>query len=109
TAGGKAMHHLFGWDVRVAAVIGAVIVGGYCIAGGIRASIWTDVAQSVVMFAAMGLLLGLALGELGGLGALWRRLEAIDPALTELAPGGYRFGFVGYALGWLGAGLGVVG
>ena len=30
---------LFGWDLRVGAVIGAVIVVAYCFAGGIRASI----------------------------------------------------------------------
>lgn len=109
TASGKAIHHVFGWDVKIAAVIGAVIVGAYCIAGGIRASIWTDVAQSIVMLASVSALLITAIVEIGGLGALWQQLERIDPALIELAPGDYKFGFIGYALGWLGAGLGVVG
>lgn len=109
TASGKAMHYVFGWDVEVAAVIGAVIVGAYCISGGIRASIWTDVAQSVVMLGSMTALLVTALVHLGGFGALWDRLVQIDPGLVELAPGDYKFGFAGYALGWFGAGLGVVG
>jgi sodium/proline symporter len=109
TASGKAFHHVFGWDIELAAVLGAIIVAAYCIAGGIRASIWTDVAQSFVMLGAMIALLGVALVELGGPAALWSALERIDPELVELAPGDYKFGFVGYLVGWLGAGLGVVG
>src|SRR5690606_9614151 len=46
-AGSKAMHVLFGWDYATGAVIGAVMVLFYCFSGGIRASIWTDVAQSL--------------------------------------------------------------
>ncbi len=52
-AGGKALHVLFGWPQATGAIIGSVIVLVYCIAGGIRASIWTDAAQSAVMLAAM--------------------------------------------------------
>ena len=33
--------------------MGAVLVAVYCFAGGIRASIWTDAAQSMVMIVAM--------------------------------------------------------
>ena len=56
-AGGKALHVLFDWPVWAGAVIGSVLVALYCIAGGIRASIWTDAAQSVVMIVAMAVLL----------------------------------------------------
>ena len=48
-AGSKALHALFGWHHYTGALIGALIVLLYCVAGGIRASIWTDVMQSVVM------------------------------------------------------------
>ena len=108
-AGSKALHVLFGWEYAVGAVVGACIVVIYCFAGGIRASIWTDVAQSINMILAMWLLLVIALAEIGGLGALWARLEAIDPQLTHPFPPSPRFGFVLYALGWMGAGIGVVG
>jgi sodium/proline symporter len=108
-AGGKALHYVFEWDLRSGAIIGAVIVAVYCFAGGIRASIWTDAAQSVVMLGAMLLLVATALVEVGGPAALWSRLEAIDPELTVLAPSDYRFGFAGYLLGWIGAGAGVIG
>src|SRR5690606_30873434 len=49
SAGSKALQVLFGWDYSVGAVIGAAIVLLYCFSGGIRASIWTDVAQAFVM------------------------------------------------------------
>ena len=54
-ASSKALYVVFGWDYSVGAIIGSVIVLIYCLAGGIRASIWTDAAQVVVMFLAKGL------------------------------------------------------
>ena len=56
-AGSTALQTLFGWEPQVGAVIGAVIVVLYCFSGGIRASIWTDAAQSIVMIFAMATLL----------------------------------------------------
>ncbi len=108
-AGGKALHVLFGWDYSVGAIAGAVIVLIYCFAGGIRASIWTDVMQSIIMLASMLLLFGIALWELGGFAELWTGLEAIDPRLTDPVPADLRFGFALHVLGWMGAGFGVVG
>ena len=55
-AGSKALHVLFGWDYSIGAIMGAIMVLLYCVAGGIRASIWTDAAQSFVMISAMCLL-----------------------------------------------------
>ena len=56
-ASSKALYVVFGWDYGIGAIIGSVIVLIYCLAGGIRASIWTDAAQVVVMFMAMILML----------------------------------------------------
>lgn len=117
-AGGKALHYVFEWDLRSGAIIGAFIVGAYCFAGGIRASIWTDAAQSIVMLASMLLLLVVAVYHIGGLGELWSALGSIDTdtskegvqsGLTVIAPTHYKFGFAGYVLGWMGAGAGVIG
>jgi sodium/proline symporter len=108
-AGGKALHFVFDWDLRSGAIIGAVIVAAYCFAGGIRASIWTDAAQSVVMLGAMLLLVTVALVKTGGAGGMWSALESIDPNLIIIAPSDYAFGFAGYLLGWMGAGAGVIG
>lgn len=52
-AGSKALHVLFGWPPWAGAVMGSLLVTLYCLAGGIRASIWTDAAQSIVMIMVM--------------------------------------------------------
>ena len=108
-AGSKALHVLFGWDYAAGAVLGAGIVLLYCFAGGIRASIWTDAAQSTVMIAAILLLCVVSLDSLGGFGGLWDRLAAIDPQLIDPVPPNPRFGFPLFVLGWFGAGIGVIG
>jgi len=111
-AGSKALSVLFGWEMWAGAVLGAVIVAAYCMAGGIRASIWTDAAQSVVMMMAMGVLLVVAVASLGG-GA-----DAIDamqqvPGFLNLFPQdliipGLAGGLL-FALGWAFAGFSVIG
>lgn len=109
SAGSKALQVLFGWQHWLGAVVGAVIVLIYCFAGGIRASIWTDVAQSVVMVGSIFMLTIAGLAEIGGLSALWQRLESIDPQLINIVPADLRFGLGLYVLGWFGAGFGVLG
>lgn len=79
-AGGKALHVIFEWPEWIGTVSGAIIVLIYCLSGGIRASIWTDAAQTTVMFIAMALMLFVGIRELGGL-AVWQS------RLTEVAPG----------------------
>lgn len=108
-AGSKALFVLLHWNYAAGAVIGAVIVTLYCFAGGIRASIWTNAAQSFVMIAAMFALLAFAMADVGGPASLLRELRRIDPALTRPFPEGLAFGFVPYLLGWIAAGLGVSG
>ena len=108
SAGSKALHVMFGWPHETGAILGAAVIILYCFSGGIRASIWTDTVQAIVMLISMLLLSFVALEELGGFEALWSRLRAIDPKLVQIIPE-MRFGFVPYLLGWFGAGLGVVG
>lgn len=112
-AGSKALHVLFGWDYSTGAIIGAVMVFLYCMAGGIRASIWTDAAQSFVMIIAMTLLFVFGVQTLGGPSAFLGELQQISPGYLSLFPeelglsnpvnGGL------FILGWFFAGLGVVG
>ena len=68
-AGSKALHVLFDWPSWSGALMGAILVSLYCFSGGIRASIWTDAAQSCVMILAMGLLLVVAVHASGGINA----------------------------------------
>ena len=108
-AGSKALHVIFGWNYSWGIVLGAAIVVTYCFSGGIRASIWTDALQSVLMMVAMILLLIIALISCGGFSGLWQQLGSIDRALIDSIPQNLKYGFGLFMLSWLVAGLGVVG
>lgn len=111
-AGSKALFVLFNWPQWAGSVIGAGIVMAYCYAGGIRASIWTDAAQSVVMIIAMGLLLWTAVDHLGGFAATTEAMSGIEGFLNwvpeDLAFPGFLGGFL-FAVSWLFAGFSVIG
>jgi sodium/proline symporter len=108
-AGSKALHVLFGWNISSGIFIGALLVVLYCMFGGIRASIWTDALQGALMLGSMSLLLFAATLETGGFRGLWTSLAAIDPVLTDPIPQNLKFGFAAYLVGWIVAGIGVVG
>jgi len=111
-AGSKALHVLFDWPTWAGAVMGAVLVAAYCIAGGIRASIWTDVAQSLVMIVAMAMLLFIATGSLGGIDASISQMNAVEGYLDwfpkDLALPGLAGGVL-FAISWAFAGFSVIG
>jgi len=81
-AGSKALFVLFHWPQWTGSVIDAGIVMVYCYAGGIRASIWTDAAQSFVMIAAMDILLFTAVDHLGGVSATTNAMSDIKGFLN---------------------------
>ncbi len=112
-AGSKALYVLFGWDYSTGAIIGAIIVFLYCLSGGIRASIWTDAAQSFVMIISMGLLYYFGIKEVGGVESLVSKLDAVSPEYLSLMPSGLQMdnglGVFFFILGWLFAGFGVIG
>lgn len=111
-AGSKALHILLGWPSATGAVIGAILVVLYCIAGGIRASIWTDAAQSVVMIVAMTMLLVVALVAKGGLGAAVGEMQQIEGFMNwapdDLVVPGILGGII-FAVSWAFAGFSVIG
>ncbi len=111
-AGSKALHVLLDWPIWSGAVIGAIMVAIYCVAGGIRASIWTDAAQSAVMVVSMGALLVMAIAGLGGVSASWQALDAVDGYMDwfpkDLVVPGLAGGLL-FALSWMFAGLSVIG
>lgn len=108
-AGSKALHVLFDWDYSMGAIIGAGIVLAYCFAGGIRASIWTDAAQSFVMLFAMALMLYITIDASGGFGGFSDRLYELPADFMAPFPENLQFGIVLFLIGWMFAGLGVVG
>lgn len=111
-AGSKALNALLEWPIWSGAVIGAVLIAVYCFAGGIRASIWTDAAQSIVMIIAMSVLMLVALNYVGGLSSAMDQLSAI-PGYLEWSPGDLPVpgisGGVLFAVSWLFAGFSVIG
>lgn len=112
-AGSKALHVLFGWDYSTGAIIGAIIVFLYCMAGGIRASIWTDAAQSFVMIGAMFVLFFYALAEIGGFQEFYLQLKTATPYYmnwfpTDVSSRGW-FAPIMFVFGWFMAGFGVTG
>nr|WP_010133475.1 sodium/proline symporter [Microbulbifer agarilyticus] len=111
-AGSKALYAVLGLPIWSGAVIGGVIVAAYCLAGGIRASIWTDAAQSLVMVLAMGTLLVVATQSVGGVTEAWQAMGQVDGFLDWypqdlLLPG--AAGGALFILSWLFAGISVVG
>lgn len=108
-AGSTTLHALFGWPIWLGSVLGVVIVAVYCMSGGIRASIWTDAAQSIVMVGAMTLLVGLCAAQVGGLGPLFVALEGIDPKLIEVFPRDLALGIGLYVLAFVFGGIGTIG
>lgn len=111
-AGSKALHVLLDWPLWSGAVIGAILVMSYCMAGGIRASIWTDAAQSVVMIVAMGTLLVIGTNSFGGPSAALSEMQAVDGFMNwfpnDLVIPGLLGGLL-FAVAWAFAGLSVIG
>lgn len=112
-AGSKALHVLFDWHYSVGSILGAGIVVVYCYAGGIRASIWTDVAQSFVMVLAMAMMCILSFMHIGSFAEVMTDLNEISPTYFQLFSNDLMFGpWIGpilFVIGWLFAGFGVVG
>jgi len=111
-AGSKALHVLFGWPEWSGAILGAVLVILYCFSGGIRASIWTDAAQSVVMMLSMGMLLFMGIYSFGGMGGTIREMELVNGFLDLFPKDLLLPGFSGsalFVLGWAFAGISVIG
>ena len=109
TSGGKALYVMLGWSEAIGILIGFVLVVAYCYAGGIRASIWTDVAQSSVMIIGSTLLCWVALGEIGGFSGLHSGLEAQNANLTSIVPADLGFGVTLWAFAFFLGGLSVAG
>lgn len=112
SAGGKALQGVLDWDPKLGAVIVAAMILVYSAAGGIRASIWTDAVQSLVMLAAMSVLFVVGVAGVGGVDGALTQMAA-TPGFLDLFPPDLLFpGALGIALfviGWMFAGLSVIG
>ena len=109
TSGGKALFVMLGWSEVVGILIGFVLVVAYCYAGGIRASIWTDAAQSFVMIIGSSLLCYVAMQEVGGFSGLHEGLAAENANLTSIVPADLNFGVSLWIFAFFLGGLSVAG
>ncbi len=109
TAGSKALSVLFGWDLSTGAIIGAGMVLLYSYSGGIRASIWTDAAQSIVMIVSMLMLMWMATMHLGTPTEIWNDLTQVTPEYMLWFPDGTWLSSILFVVGWVFAGFGVAG
>ena len=109
TSGGKALFAMMGWSELIGILIGFVLVVAYCYAGGIRASIWTDAAQSCVMIVGSVLLCWVAMGEVGGFNGLHDGLDSQNENLTDMFPPDLKLGVTLWVFAFFLGGLGVAG
>ncbi|MAV44463.1 MAG: hypothetical protein CMA30_08335 [Euryarchaeota archaeon] len=109
TSGGKALYVMLGWSEVIGILIGFVLVVAYCYAGGIRASIWTDAAQSSVMIIGSSLLCYVAMQEVGGLSGLHDGLASQNANLTSIVPADLNFGVSLWIFAFFLGGLSVAG
>ncbi len=109
TAGSKATSVLLGWPSTLGVVVGGAIVLLYSAFGGIRASIWTDVAQSIVMVVGMFVLMAVGLSHLGGIAEVRVALQALPPEYMALFPEKSLTGVILFIVGWLFGGIAVIG
>lgn len=65
-ASAKFMHTLAQWDMSVSIVVTALLVGIYTWSGGLRAVVFTDLLQGVVMIGGCLMVLILGIYEMGG-------------------------------------------
>lgn len=108
-AGSIGLSVLFGWDESWGIFIGAFLVVVYCFSGGFRASVWTDAAQSFVMFGSMLVLLVFAWQEMGGFGQLWSNLASQDATLVQALPGEHLGAASLFVLGYVAGGAAALG
>ena len=105
-AAAKTLDVFFGVDQRLGAIIAAACILVYCVTGGLRASIWTDVVQAfVVLLVCFGMLLTAIIAG-GGVGEIISQLNALDPNLLNITAGTTSLTLLASIVGFYFFGLG---
>ncbi len=114
-AGGKALEVALGYPAYVGVLISLGVVVFYCWSGGIRASMWTDVVQVLLMLVSLSMVLVYTLIKFGGLEGTWAAFvqNAPNADYASLFPQNLSFGgpwgLVVYFLGSLSIGCCAMG
>ncbi|MCJ8169938.1 sodium/proline symporter PutP [Atopomonas sediminilitoris] len=80
-AAGKLFETVFGYDYRIAVVVGTLAVISYTLFGGFLAVAWTDVVQGLLMAVALVLVPVFALNAMGGWEAAHAAMLTKNPEL----------------------------
>ena len=83
-------------------LLAAIVAVAWAWMGGLRSVAWTDAVQALVMMATALFITGVVLGELGGLGGLFARLQQEAPDWLAVPGNGYFSWetFLGLSLPW---------
>jgi sodium/proline symporter len=110
-AAGKMFDAMLGWPYQGGVIAGTLIVLIYTVSGGFRAVAWTDVIQALFMVGAVVILPAVLLVELGGVDAMWYRLDSLEDTgtLTHPLAGKTGMALTGFLAVWLGIPLGYCG
>jgi len=90
-------------------LLGALVITAVTALGGFRAVAWTDLFQGLLMAGALVALPLYAVAQLGGFGALWQGLGAVNPDFLTATGGMLGPALLGFVVGELGIGLGYPG
>ena len=105
-AAGKTLEVFFGLKPELGALIAVITILIYCVTGGLRASIWTDVVQAfVVILVSFGMLI-VAIIAGGGISNIIDGLNQIDPQLTQITAGFTNWTLLAFMLGFFFWGFG---
>jgi len=106
SAAAKTLNVFWGIEPHLGVAIAAASILVYCVTGGLRASIWTDIVQSfVVMFVCFGMLT-VAIRAGGGVWEIISQLHQIDPQLMNITAEFSGWTLVAYLVGFFFFGIG---
>ena len=83
---GTLFNSLFGWDYHISMIVGAVVIIGYTVLGGFLAVSTTDLIQSIVMTAALILIIIFGITQAGGMASVMENAKAL-PGYLSLVKG----------------------
>ncbi|PJA96390.1 MAG: hypothetical protein CO129_06760, partial [Ignavibacteriales bacterium CG_4_9_14_3_um_filter_34_10] len=105
-AASKTFNIFFNIDSNIGIILTALIIASYIILGGLRASVWTDILQIIVMAIVTLTMLLISFYDIGGIKNLITSLNNIDPNLLAPFSGMTLTSIIGFILGWSSAAFG---
>jgi len=106
SAAAKTLNVFFDLNMNIGIIVSALAILAYCTTGGLRASLWTDVVQAIIMLGITTGMLTVAYIAAGGFSAIHEGLYAIDPALTKFTGTFTTWTLIAFVLGYASAGFG---